>query len=140
MFAGILALSIMGLIFMFIDFLERKLCPWLYLNKGVYKCIDAHVHIALNNVFNAKNWKASGKEKRRIRRISGYRKLGIGALRDGGDALFVSAFAGACRGGIVTGRPYLLFIKGITDPFGRPVVTWMTSESLKCFLITRRII
>jgi NitT/TauT family transport system permease protein len=32
MFAGILALSIMGiLIFMFIDFLERKLCPWIYI-------------------------------------------------------------------------------------------------------------
>lgn len=32
MFAGILALSLLGLIvFKFIDFLEKKLCPWLFL-------------------------------------------------------------------------------------------------------------
>jgi len=34
MFAGILALSIMGiLIFTFIDFLEKKLCPWIFLKN-----------------------------------------------------------------------------------------------------------
>ncbi len=34
MFAGILALSLMGLlVFKFIDFLERKLCPWIYIDN-----------------------------------------------------------------------------------------------------------
>jgi NitT/TauT family transport system permease protein len=33
MFAGILALGLMGLlIFKLIDFLEKKLCPWIYVN------------------------------------------------------------------------------------------------------------
>jgi NitT/TauT family transport system permease protein len=35
MFAGILALSIMGmLIFKLIDLLERKLCPWVFLHEN----------------------------------------------------------------------------------------------------------
>jgi len=58
--------------------------------------IDAHVHIALNNVFDAKQWNASDREKKQewIRQIfMEYTKLGIRAVRDGGDALFVSAFA-----------------------------------------------
>jgi NitT/TauT family transport system permease protein len=34
MFAGILALSLMGLaIFKLIDFMERKLCPWIFINE-----------------------------------------------------------------------------------------------------------
>jgi NitT/TauT family transport system permease protein len=34
MFAGIFALSLMGLIiFKLIDFMERKLCPWIYINE-----------------------------------------------------------------------------------------------------------
>jgi NitT/TauT family transport system permease protein len=34
MFAGILALSLMGLIiFKLIDFMERKLCPWIFIKK-----------------------------------------------------------------------------------------------------------
>lgn len=34
MFAGILALSLMGLlIFKFIDFIEKRLCPWIYIDN-----------------------------------------------------------------------------------------------------------
>jgi len=34
MFAGILALSLMGLlVFKFIDFIEKKLCPWIYIDN-----------------------------------------------------------------------------------------------------------
>jgi predicted amidohydrolase YtcJ len=90
--------------------------------------IDAHVHIALNNVFNAKEWKASGKKEKKewIRRIfREYRKLGIGALRDGGDALFVSAFARelAEEEGIDYRSPiFAVYKKGHYGSFlGRPV-------------------
>lgn len=58
--------------------------------------IDAHVHLAINHIFNRQDWEKSGKENRVawIRALlREYKKQGIYILRDGGDAFFASKLA-----------------------------------------------
>lgn len=90
--------------------------------------VDAHVHLALNHLFNRRAWEAAGREKRTawIREILWeYKRRGICILRDGGDAYFVSELARevAREEGMIYKTPvYALYKKGRYGSFlGKPI-------------------
>lgn len=90
--------------------------------------VDAHIHLALNRLFNRQAWEAAGREKRMawIREIlRKYKRRGIYILRDGGDAFFVSELARevAREEGMIYKTPvYALYKKGRYGSFlGKPI-------------------
>ncbi|MDH7565617.1 MAG: amidohydrolase family protein [Clostridiales bacterium] len=90
--------------------------------------MDAHVHIALNGLFNRRSWKASPIERKTqwIREIfKQYKMRNISILRDGGDGIFASRLAReiAPSEGIIYKSPiYALYRKGFYGSFlGKPV-------------------
>lgn len=90
--------------------------------------VDAHVHLALNRLFNRRAWEAAGREKRAawIREIlREYKRRGIYILRDGGDVYFVSEVARevAREEGMIYKTPfYALYKKGRYGSFlGKPI-------------------
>lgn len=90
--------------------------------------IDAHIHIALNPLFNRYLWeKAHPEERKRWLRIllGEYKKRGIYILRDGGDPFFASMLARevAAEEGMLLKSPiYAIYKKGCYGSFlGRAV-------------------
>jgi imidazolonepropionase-like amidohydrolase len=90
--------------------------------------IDAHVHIALNNLFTRKQWEASSLEQKYewVRKIiRHYKKHGINVLRDGGDGIFASKIARdiAQEEGVIYKTPiYALYKRGNYGSFiGRAI-------------------
>ncbi|ABR49989.1 amidohydrolase [Alkaliphilus metalliredigens QYMF] len=58
--------------------------------------IDAHIHIALNHLYNKQEWESARRETQIewVRRVlKEYKKAGIYALRDGGDGIYASKLA-----------------------------------------------
>ncbi len=90
--------------------------------------IDAHVHLALNHLFNKRVWESASREKK-IKWIKmileEYNKRGIYILRDGGDAIFASKLAREIAGeeGMIYKSPiYALYKKGHYGSFlGKPI-------------------
>ena len=90
--------------------------------------VDAHIHLALNHLFNKRVWESAGREKKIkwIRTIfKEYKKRGIYILRDGGDAFFASKLAREIAGeeGMIYKSPiYALYKKGHYGSFlGKPI-------------------
>lgn len=91
--------------------------------------VDAHIHIALNPLFNRRLWKNAGLGERKnwIRALlKEYKKRGIYILRDGGDGIFASKLARelAEEEGMIFKSPiYALYKKGCYGSFlGKPII------------------
>ncbi|AKL97219.1 amidohydrolase [Clostridium aceticum] len=90
--------------------------------------IDAHVHVALNPLYNRQTWEAAdrGKKVAWLREIlQQYKRRGIYILRDGGDRIFASKLARevAEEEGMIYKSPiYGLYKKGHYGSFlGKPI-------------------
>ena len=89
--------------------------------------VDAHVHLALNRLFNRRAWEAASRDKRTawLREIlREYKRRGICILRDGGDAYFVSELVReiAREEGMIYKTPiYALYKRPLRLFLGKPI-------------------